>query len=279
MFEEETSTLNTYINQAPDLIVTYGTKILLALLVFIIGKYLVKVMTNLMASALEKNKVDVTICRFVKNISYYALLTLVVIAALGQLGVQTASFVAVIGAAGLAVGFALQGSLSNFASGVLLILFRPFKAGDYIEAGGASGSVEEISIFNTVLKTPDNKIVIIANSAVMGGNIVNYSAEETRRVDLLVGVSYDADIKQTRAALEEIANNEPLILKDKEITIAVSELADSSVNFVFRVWVNTPDYWTVYFNLHEAVKLRLDDLGIGIPYPQMDLHVVNMPGN
>lgn len=198
---------------------------------------------------------------------------MVVIAALGQLGVQTASFVAIIGAAGLAVGFALQGSLANFASGVLLILFRPIKVGDYVEVAGTSGTVKEISIFSTILLTPDNKTVISSNSAVMGGNIINYSTEKTRRVDLVVGVSYSSDLALVKSELEAIAQSDDRILKDKDWTIGVSELADSSVNFVFRVWVNTPDYWAVYFYLNEAVKTNFDKKGIEIPFPQMDVHL------
>lgn len=256
-----------------ELGVTYGIKILLALAVFIIGQKLAKWISKLCLRAMELKKIDPTINQFTKNIVYYSLYTVVVIAALGQLGVQTASFVAIIGAAGLAIGFALQGSLANFASGVLLILFRPLKVGDYVEVAGTSGTVKEVSIFSTILLTPDNKTVITSNSAVMGSNIINYSTEKTRRVDLVVGVSYSSDLALVKSELEAIAQSDDRILKDKDWTIGVSELADSSVNFVFRVWVNTPDYWAVYFYLNETIKTNFDKKGIEIPFPQMDLHL------
>jgi small conductance mechanosensitive channel len=197
----------------------------------------------------------------------------VIIAAINTLGVQTTSFIAVIGAAGLAIGFALQGSLANFASGVMLIIFRPFKAGDFVEAGGTSGAVEAIHIFNTVLKTPDNKKVIIPNSKVTGDNIVNYSAKDTRRVDLVFGIGYEDDIRKAKQTLEQIVASDERVLKDPAPTIAVSELGDSSVNFVVRPWVNTADYWSVYFDLTEKVKLTFDDQGISIPFPQTDVHL------
>jgi small conductance mechanosensitive channel len=200
-------------------------------------------------------------------------MTFVIVAAIGTLGVQTTSFVAVLGAAGLAVGFALQGSLSNFAAGVMLIVFRPFKAGDYVEAGGTAGSVQEVSIFTTVMKTPDNKKVIIPNSQITGGSITNYSAMETRRVDMVFGIGYGDNIKQAKDTLEQILAADERILKDPAPTIAVSELADSSVNFVVRPWVKTADYWAVYFDLTEKVKLTFDEKGISIPFPQQDVHM------
>lgn len=260
-------------DKLPALLPIYATKIVLAIVIYVIGKWLVGVMTRGMAKGMNARGVDETISTFVRNIIYYALLTIVVISALGQLGIQTASFVAVIGAAGLAVGFALQGSLSNFAAGVLIILFRPFKKGDYVEAGGTAGSVFEITILQTILKTPDNKTVIVANSSVLGNNITNYSTEPTRRVDLLVGVAYSADLALVKQELKAIADEEPRILTDKDIQIAVSALADSSVNLVFRVWVETPNYWPVFFDLTEKVKLRFDQKGIEIPFPQMDVHM------
>lgn len=259
--------------QAPDLVVTYGIKIILAIAVYVIGKWVAKSIASLLEKTMSARGVDTTVSVFVKNIVFYVLLTMVIIAALGQLGVQTASFVAIIGAAGLAVGFALQGSLANFASGVLLILFRPFKIGDFVEAGGTAGVVNEISIFCTILKTPDNKTVIVANSSVMGGNITNYSTEEERRVDITVGVSYNADLAEVKQVLQTIADEESRISSAREVTIAVGELADSSVNFVFRVWVQTSNYWPVFFDLNEKIKLRLDEKNIEIPYPQMDVHV------
>jgi len=272
---EFTSGLQPMMEKMPELLLSYGMKIILAIVVYVVGKWLVTTLCNLFAKTLQARGVDPTISGFVRNISYYALLIMVVIAALGQLGVQTASFVAIIGAAGLAVGFALQGSLANFASGVLIILFRPFKVGDFVEAGGTAGVVNEISIFSTIFKTPDNKTVIVANNTITGGNIVNYSSEQTRRVDISVGVGYGSDIKQVKEALQTIADEEERIIKDKATTIAVSELADSSVNLVFRVWVVTDNYWPVYFDLTERIKIYFDEKGIEIPFPQMDIALKN----
>ncbi len=237
------------------------------------GIWLSKRIKNYVASAMEKREIDVLLASFSSNIIYVALVAFVIIAALGQLGIQTTSFVAIIGAAGLAIGLSLQGSLSNFASGVMIIAFRPFKVGDFIEAGGVSGIVEGIQIFSTQMRTGDNKAVIVPNSNIIGGNITNYSAKDTRRVDLVFGIGYDDDIKKAKDVLAELVSNDERILKDPEPVIAVSELADSSVNFVCRPWVKTADYWGVYFDLTEAVKLRFDKEGISIPYPQQDVHM------
>jgi len=203
----------------------------------------------------------------------------VFIAALGTLGVETASFAAVIAAAGLAVGFALQGSLSNFAAGVMLIIFRPFKAGDFVEAGGAMGAVEAVNIFNTIMKSPDNKKVIIPNSKITGDSIVNYSAQDTRRVDMVFGIGYDDDIRKAKSTLEQILASDERVLKDPAPTVAVSELADSSVNFVVRPWVKTADYWGVFFDITEKVKLTFDEQGISIPFPQRDIHMFQEAAN
>ena len=259
--------------QAPEFFVTYGLKLLMAIIVYVIGKWLANLLANTLEKGMNARKVDKTVGRFTRNIVYYALFTIVIIATLGQLGVQTASFVAILGAAGLAIGFALQGSLANFAAGVLLILFRPFKVGDFIEAGGTAGVAKEVSIFSTILTTGDNKVVIIANNSVMGGNITNYSTMPTRRVDLTVGVSYSADLALVKKTLQEIADAEERVHKDPAVTIGCVELADSSVNFVFRCWVDTANYWPVYFALTERVKTRFDEVGIEIPFPQMDVHM------
>lgn len=265
--------IQNILDSAPELIMTYGVKVVLAIAVYIVGKWIAKSIASLIEKGMSAKGVDSTVGTFTKNIAYYALLTMVIIAALGQLGIQTASFVAIIGAAGLAIGFALQGSLANFAAGVLLILFRPFKIGDFVEAGGAAGVIKEISIFSTILTTGDNKTVILSNSSVMGGNITNYSTEATRRVDFTVGVSYNADLSVVRKELEQLAQNDSRILLEKGVTIGVAELADSSVNFAYRVWTNTPDYWAVYFELNEKIKVRFDEVGIEIPFPQMDVHM------
>jgi len=227
----------------------------------------------------KKNNIDPAIQNFVGSLVSWALIIFVVIAALGQLGIQTASFGAIVGAAGLAIGLALQGSLANFAAGVLILIFRPFKVGDFVEVAGVSGAVQNIQIFTTELHTPDNKKVIVPNGGVISGNITNYSANNTRRVDLVFGIGYSEDIDVAKTLLQTVLAAEPKVLQDPAPTIGVVELADSSVNLVCRPWVNTADYWDVYFNVTEAVKKALDAGGISIPFPQRDLHLhhVNAP--
>lgn len=261
------------IEQAQELLALYGLKLIAALAIFIIGKWVSKLLKGLIIKMMKKGSMEPTIIGFVSNIAYVALMAFVIIAALGQLGIQTTSFIAILGAAGLAIGLALQGSLSNFAAGFLMIIFRPFKVGDFIEGAGVAGVVEEISIFTTTMKTGDNKTIIIPNSSLSNGNIINYSAKETRRVDMTVGVSYDADLAKVKAILEELIAGEERVLKDPEHLVAVAELADNSVNLVVRMWVNTGDYWPVMFAMTEAVKVRFDKEGIGIPYPQRDIHL------
>ena len=256
--------------------VDFGIRAVTAILIFFVGKWIVSLITKGLLKAMQKGDVDTTLRRFIANLARMVLMLFVIIAAIHQLGVQTASLVALIGAAGLAVGLALQGSLSNFAAGVLIVLFRPYKVGDWIEGGGVSGSVEEVQILTTVLKTGDNKRVIIPNSQIMGTTITNYSANATRRVDLVVGVSYSDDLDKVRKELQDLVDADDRILKDPAVTIAVSELADSSVNFVLRPWVNTADYWAVYFDLTERVKKRFDEVGISIPFPQRDIYVHNV---
>jgi len=255
----------------------YGMKLLGALVIFLIGKFLARKATNLLRRVMERAKIDDTLVSFGGNVSYGLLLTFVVIAALGQLGIQTTSLAAIIGAAGLAIGFALQGSLSNLAAGVMLIIFRPFKIGDYVEAGGTSGTVEDISIFTTALKTPDNKSVVIPNGKITDDNIINYSAKAERRIDFVFGIGYGDDIKKAKDILGQILATDERILKDPAPTVAVLELADSSVNFAVRPWVKTADYWDVYFDITEQVKLRFDKEGISIPFPQQDVHVHGLP--
>lgn len=256
--------------------VDFGIRAVTAILIFFVGKWIVSLVTKGLLKAMQTGEVDTTLRRFIANLARMVLMLFVIIAAIHQLGVQTASLVALIGAAGLAVGLALQGSLSNFAAGVLIVLFRPYKVGDWIEGGGVSGSVVEVQILTTVLKTGDNKRVIIPNSQIMGTTITNYSANDTRRVDLVVGVSYSDDLDKVRKELQDLVDADDRILKDPAVTIAVSELADSSVNFVLRPWVNTADYWAVYFDLTERVKKRFDEVGISIPFPQRDVHVHNV---
>ncbi len=223
--------------------------------------------------AFDKKKVDKAVGSFVASIVYAIVFAATILMALSQLGIETTSFIAILGAAGLAVGLALQGSLSNFASGVLIILLRPFKSGDYVEAGGKAGTVKKIEIFSTELRTPDNKVIIMPNSSIMGSPITNFSRESTRRIDLVIGVGYDADLKEAKAVLKSVLDKETRLLKDPAYTVAVSELADSSVNFVVRPWVNSSDYWPTYFDLMENIKIALDDANITIPFPQMDVHL------
>jgi small conductance mechanosensitive channel len=250
----------------------YGLKVIGSLLIFYIGKKVAIFLTKIVKTSMEKSKIDETIVKFIGNVVYSGLLLFIILAALSNLGVNTTSFIAVLGAAGLAVGLAFQGTLSNIGAGVLLIFFRPFKIGDLITAAGETGIVEEINLFSVLLKTLDNKQIIIPNSSVIGGNIVNFSAKETRRVDLTFGIGYDDDLKLAKATLEEIVNSDEKVLKDPAPFVAVSELADSSVNFTVRVWVKTADYWDVYFGTIEKVKLVFDEKGISIPYPQLDVH-------
>ena len=265
------------ITQIQELLTVYGLKVIAALAIFVIGRIIAKMVKSGIAKTMTKSKSDPILISFTTNMIYAGLLAFIIIAALGQLGIQTTSFIAILGAAGLAVGLALQGSLSNFAAGVLMIIFRPFKQGDFIEGAGVAGVVEEVHIFNTVMRTGDNKTVIIPNGGLMNGNIINYSTKPTRRIDLVIGIGYDDDIKKAKAVLEELMQNEERILKDPAPTLGLLELADSSVNFAVRPWVKSADYWGVHFDLLEAIKLRFDADGISIPYPQQDVHIHSSP--
>lgn len=251
----------------------YGLRVIAAIVILLLGLWLAKRLSRLLVVALEKKNTDATLTGFLSSMVYGALVVFVVIAAVGKLGVQTTSFVAVIGAAGLAVGLALQGSLSNFASGVLLILFKPFKAGDFIRAGGESGTVVEVGILTTELKTPDNVQIIMPNSELMGGAITNVSAHPTRRVDMTVGVGYSDDLNKARQIMADLLEADERVLKEPATTIAVANLGDSSVDFVVRPWVNSADYWNVKFDFTKAVKEAFDAQGISIPFPQRDVHV------
>ena len=254
-------------------VAVYGLKVVAAIAIFVVGRWVAKALRRVCRGVMEKREVDPILTTFVASIVYFALLAVVVIAALGQLGVQTASLIALLGAAGLAIGLALQGSLANFAAGFLMIVFRPFKVGDYIEAAGSSGTVEELQIFTTQLRTPDNKMVIIPNAQITAGNIVNYSVKHTRRIDLVIGVGYGDDLNKVKITLEDILAKEQRILKSPAPTIGVLELADNSVNFAVRPWVKNVDYSAVHFDLMQAIKERFDTDGISIPYPQRDVHM------
>lgn len=254
-------------------VIPWSINIVMALIIYIVGRIIVKILVNLFGKVLARSKYDNMLVDFVKAILNAVLMLFVIVASLDRLGVDTTSLVAILGAAGLAIGLSLQGSLQNFAAGVMLLVFRPFKAGDFVEAGGTAGVVKSISIFTTVMTTGDNKEIIVPNGSIYGGNIVNYSAKPTRRVDMVVGIGYDSDLRKAKEILKEMVAADERILKDPEPTVAVSELADSSVNFVVRPWVNSSDYWAVKFDFTEAVKLRFDEEGISIPYPQMDVHL------
>ena len=261
------------IEQIQDITLDFGPKIVAAILIYVIGKWLAGLIAKLAVKAMQKAKVDTILVGFGRNIINMGLLVFVVLAALNQLGVQTTSFLAVIGAAGLAIGLALQGSLSNFAAGVMLVLFRPFKVGDYVEAGGTSGTVQEIMLFTTRLTTGDNKAVFVPNGSIISSTITNYSAHDTRRVDMVFGCGYDDDMAKAKQVLNDIIAADERVLADPAPTIAMRELADSSVNFVVRPWVKSADYWDLRDHVHEQVKLRFDAEGLNIPYPQSDVHM------
>jgi small conductance mechanosensitive channel len=264
-------------NQVLDFLKTEGTdlaiNIAIAIVIFYVGKIVVGLLVRGMRRVMRRQEVDKTLETFVCNLVRMVLMVVVIIAAIGQVGIQTTSFIAIFGAAGLAVGLALQGSLSNFAAGVLIVLFRPYKVGDFVEAAGIAGVVEQVQILTTIFKTGDNKQIIVPNGQVMSSIITNYSANDKRRVDMVVGVSYDDDLDKVRATLEELIKAEGRILEDPAPTVAVSELGDSSVNFVVRPWVATADYWGVMFDLTEAIKKRFDKEGISFPFPQQDVHL------
>jgi small conductance mechanosensitive channel len=251
----------------------YAINIIGAFLIFIIGKWLARRIADLLATLMKKNNVDLTLVNFLKNLTYYILVVLVVVAAVGRLGVNTTSFLTIIGAAGLAIGLALKDSLSNFAAGVMLVLFRPFTIGDVISTAGITAKVEKITIFNTLFCTADNQLVIVPNNKIISDIITNINAKDTRRIDLVVGISYTDDMVQTKGVLERLAKEDSRVLTDPETTVAVAELADSSVNLVFRPWVKTADYWAVRFDLTENIKNALDEAGISIPFPQQDVHL------
>jgi len=261
------------IKQLQVVVAQYGLQVLGAVATLVIGIWISKLLAKSLGKVLNKRAVDETLTKFLVSLVKIALIAFVVISAASQVGIQTASFVAVIGAAGLAIGFALQGSLSNLAAGVMLIIFKPIKVGDYIEGGGAAGSVEAVGIFITTLLTPDNKVVYIPNSTLTGGNITNYSAKDTRRVDMIFGIGYSDDIDKAKNVIQSVLNNDARVLRDPALQIVVSELGDSSVNFNVRPWVNTADYWSVYFDTTEQIKKKFDEQNISIPFPQRDVHM------
>jgi small conductance mechanosensitive channel len=260
-----------------DLIVNFSIKVFWALVILLLGWLLARLFARLIKSAMGKANVDESLVKFTGHLVYYAILVFAVVGALDRLGVATASLIAVVGAIGLAIGLALQGSLSNFAAGVLIILFRPYKVGDLVEVSGEFGTVEDIQIFTTVINSPENKTIIIPNAQATGGNITNYTTKGTLRVDMVFGIGYNDDIKKAKQILEEIVAADERVLEDPAPTIALSELGDSSVNFVVRPFARVEDYWGVYFGTTEAVKDRFDAEGISIPFPQRDVHLFQEP--
>lgn len=261
------------IKEIQTIFTAYGLIVLGALATLVIGIWIAKWLAKTSGKLLDKRSVDPTLTKFATSLLKITLIIFVIISAISQIGIETTSFIAIIAAAGLAIGFALQGSLSNFASGVMLIIFKPIKVGDYIEGGGAAGSVETIGIFVTTLVTPDNKVIYIPNSTLTGSNIVNYSVKDTRRVDMVFGIGYSDDIDKAKSTIQSVLESDSRILKDPAPKIVVSELADSSVNFNVRPWVNSADYWGVYFDITEQIKKKFDEQNISIPFPQRDIHM------
>ncbi len=251
----------------------FGMNALIALVIFFVGRIIARLVTKGLHNVMQSQEVDKILETFVCNLAYWALMIFVIIATINQIGVQTTSLIAIMGAAGLAIGLALQGSLANFAAGVLIVMFRPYRVGDFVEAAGIAGVVLQVQILTTILKTGDNKQIIVPNGQIMNSIITNFSAHDTRRVEMTVGVSYDDDLDKVRSTIQDLVNADERILKDPECLIAVSELADSSVNFTVRPWVNTADYSGVKFDLTEAIKKRFDKEGISFPFPQQDVHI------
>jgi len=251
----------------------YGLKLLGAVLIVLVGWWVAKLVRRVLRQLLMRAKLEPTLASFAATLAYAGLLVFIIIAALSKLGIYTGSFVAVMGAGALALGFALQGSLGNLAGGVMLIAFRPIKIDDFVEGAGVTGIVEHVGMFTTQLRTPDNKTVIIPNAKLTGDNITNYTAKGVRRVDMVIGVAYREDTTKVKEILRDILATDQRVLKDPEPTVGVVELADSSVNFVVRPWVSVPDYWDVYFDTMEAAKRRFDEAGISIPFPQQDVHI------
>ena len=260
--------------RAQELAIQFAPKIAAAIVILILGRWFARVMSRLVKSAVGRAGGDAVLVNFLGNLVYMALLAMVVVASLGQLGVQTTSFIAMLGAAGLAIGLALQGSLSNFAAGVLIVVLRPYRVGDFIEAAGVSGTVFEVQIFSTILTTPDNKRVIVPNGQIGASIITNFSANETRRVDLVFGASYDDDVGTVKGILTDIVESHEMILTEPPPRIVVTELADSSVNYGLFVWVQRANVLQVKFDVTEAVKRRFDDAGLSIPFPQLDVHSI-----
>lgn len=261
------------IDEGLNFVINYGPKLIGAVVVLIIGNIVIKGLTKGVVKGIKKSKLDNSLIPFLRGIVNISLKAMLVISVLGMLGIQMTSFIAILGAAGLAIGMALSGTLQNFAGGIMILIFKPFKTGDFIDGQGHMGTVKEIQIFNTILVTPDNKTIIVPNGALSTSSMTNFSAQQTRRVDWTFGIAYGDDVTKTKEVLKRLCDEDVRILKDPEAFIAVSALADSSVNFVVRAWVNASDYWGVFFDMNEKVYNEFTKEGLNIPFPQMDVHL------
>ncbi len=273
------NSLQFYTQKLMDLAVEYGPQLLLAIVVLIAGLWIIKLVLKGADRAMDRSSFEISLKKFLRSLLGILLKVLLLISVASMIGIATTSFVAIIGAAGLAVGLALQGGLANFAGGVIILIFKPFKVGDFIDAQGHMGTVSEITIFTTILKTPDNKTVIIPNGALSNGSMVNYSTEQQRRVDMVFGIGYGDSIEKAKMVLKKLADADPRVHKEPAPQIVVGALGDNSVNFNFRVWCDSADYWDIYFDTHEKVKLAFDEAGISIPFPQRDVHIYNDDSN
>lgn len=273
-----TEDVSDYVDLAIGMAIAYTPKVIGAILVIVIGLWIVNRLVTVMARGMERSNTDPTLAKFLKNLVSIGLKVLLFISAAAMIDIQTTSFIAVLGAAGLAIGLALQGSLANFAGGVLVLMFRPYRVGDYIEAQGIGGTVTEIQMLNTVINTPDNKRIIVPNGAISSGIITNYSSEPTRRVDFVFGIGYGDDIRTAREVIKGVVEKDERIFDEPGPQIVVSNLGDSSVDITVRVWANAADYWGIKFDLTEQVKLAFDEAGVSIPFPQRDVHLYQGEG-
>jgi len=271
----EMNDLSIYTEKGIELLMSYGPKLILAIITLIVGFWIIKLLLKQFDASMERGKIDKSLQKFLSSLVGITFKVLLLISVASMIGIQTTSFIALIGAVGLAIGFALKDNLANFAGGVLILLFKPYKVGDFIDAQGHAGSVKEIQIFNTILKTPDNKTIILPNGSLSNSSITNFSTESTRRVDMTFGIGYSDDIKKAKDILNKLIESDIRILKDPAPLAVVSELGDSSVNFTVRVWCNSSDYSGIFFDMQENVKLEFDNEGISIPFPQRDIHVYN----
>jgi len=271
--EFSTEQLTAYTDQAVSMAMQYGPPLILAIVVLVVGLWIINRVVKILGHTMKSKNMEPELSGFLTSLCNMMLKALLLISVAGMIGIETTSFIAILGAAGLAIGLALQGTLANFAGGVLILMFKPYKVGDFIEAQGVSGKVASIQIFNTVIKTGDNKVIIVPNGSISNGIITNFSKEDTRRVDFVFGIGYDDDIAKAKEVLNRLIEDESRIMSEPAPLVVVSELADSSVNFTVRTWVKASDYWGVYFAMTERVKLTFDQEGLSIPYPQSDVHM------